>query len=190
MSTKQLSGAITIIVMFTLLSYGQGNTFKKVRYNGGSIASTVKPDEWDNTLIVNSDKITFIFKDGVVKDIDPKTVTGLSYGSEATKRTKTIIALAVLLTPLALFALMHKNRKHFVGIEWKEEGDKKGGVLLQGDKNNYKGMLMALRGVTGAAVAVAASERKYVPTGVEVITTDDEKKKKKDENKNEKAKEN
>lgn len=186
MSLKQLSGVITIILTFTLLSYAQGNTFKKVRYNGGSIASTVKQDEWNNTLIVEADKITFKFKDGVVKEIDPKSVTGLSYGSEATKRTKTIIAMAVLLTPLALFALMHKNRKHFVGIEWKEEGDKKGGVLLQGDKNNYKGMLMALRGVTGAAVAVAASERKYVPTGVEVLTTEDEKeKKKKDKQKKE-----
>lgn len=175
---------LSIIATFALLSYGQGNTFKKVRYNGGSIASTVKPDDWNNTVIVDSDKITFKFKDGVVKEIDPKAVTGLSYGQEATRRTKTIIAMAVLLTPLALFGLMHKNHKHFVGIEWKEEGDKKGGVLLQGDKNNYKGMLMALRGVTGAPVAVAASDRKYVPTGIEVIETKDEAEKDKDKNKN------
>lgn len=173
MFIKKASAIIAVIASLAILNYGQGNTFKKFRYNGGSIASTVKPDNWKNTLIVAPDKITFKFKDGVVKEIDPKLVTGLSYGSEATRRTKTIIAVAVLLTPFALFALMHKNRKHFIGIEWKEEGDKKGGVLLQADKDKYRGMLMALRGVTGAPVAVAASERKYIPVGVEVIETKD-----------------
>jgi hypothetical protein len=186
MILKRISAVISAVLVLSVLTYGQGNTFNKVRYNGGSIASTVKPDDWKNTLIVDSDKITFKFKDGVVKEVDPKKVTGLSYGSEASRKIKTIIVLAVLLTPIALFGLFHKNRKHFVGIEWNEEGDKKGGVLLQGDKNNYKGMLMALRGVTGAPVAVAASERKYVPTGVDVIVTkdtDEKDDKKKDETK-------
>jgi len=171
--------AVGAVLLVSTLTYGQGNTFNKVRYNGGSIASTVKSDEWNNTLVVAEDKITFKFKDGVVREVDPKHVTGLSYGTEATRRTKTIIAVAILLSPVALFALMHKNRKHFIGIEW-NENDKKGGVLLQGDKDNYKGMLMALRGVTGAPVAVAASERKYVPSGVDVIVTKDPEPEKKD----------
>lgn len=91
-----------------------------------------------------------------------------------------MIVLAVLVAPLALFGLFHKTRKHYIGIEWQEEGDKKGGVLLQGDKDNYRGVLMALRGVTGAPVAVSDEERKYVPTGIETVTpktTDKEKEK-------------
>src|SRR6185436_13720013 len=100
------------------------------------------------------------------------------------RRVKTIIILAALLTPIALFALFHKTRRHFVGIEWKDEGDKRNGVLLQGHKDNYKAILMALRGVTGAPVAVAASDRKYVPTGVDVIVTkDSDEKEKQDEKK-------
>jgi hypothetical protein len=188
MICKAISGILASALVFVSVSFGQGNTFKKVKYQGGSVASTVKPDDWDNTLTVTPELITLKLKDGVVQDIDPKKVTGMSYGQEAHRRVGTMIALAVLLTPFALFGLMHKTRKHFIGLEW-TDGDKKNGILLQGDKDDYRGMLMALRGVTGAAVSVAEADRKYVPTGIQVITTADSKEevKSKDEKAKEKA---
>lgn len=184
MPTKKIIGVIAFVLIASILTYGQGNTFKRIRYQGGSVASTVKPDDWDNTLIVTSDEITLKLKDGKVEKVDPKRVTGLSYGQEAHRRVGTMIALAVLVAPLALFGLFHKTRKHYIGIEWKEADDKKGGVLLQADKDDCRGVLMALRGVTGAPVAVSAEERKYVPTGIETVTptdkgTDKEKEKRK-----------
>lgn len=175
-SLRNLSTSIVILLTFSLLTYGQGNTFKKIRYQGGSIASKVKPDDWNNKLTVTPDDIKLDFKDGVTCNIDPKKVTGLSYGQEAHRRVGTMIVLAVLLTPLALFGLFHKTRKHYVGIEWQDAEGKKNGVLLQADKDNYKGVLMALRGVTGAPVAVSNEERKYVPTGIETVTSEKEKK--------------
>jgi hypothetical protein len=170
MLARRASVAFSFVVCVSIVAYGQGNTFKKIRYQGGSVATTVKPDDWDNTLIVTPDRITLKFKDGKIQEVDSNRVTGLSYGQEAHRRVGTMIALAVLVAPLALFGLLHKTRKHYIGIEWQEEGDKKGGVLLQGDKDNYRGVLMALRGVTGAPVAVSEEERKYVPTGVETVT--------------------
>ena len=173
MLTLKPIGAVAIALSISVLTYGQGNSFSKIRYNGGSVASTVKKDDWDNTLTVTPDEITLKLKDGKIEKIDPKRVTGLSYGQEAHRRVGTMIALAVLLAPLALFGLFHKTRLHYIGIEYTTSDDKKGGVLLQADKSNYKGVLMALRGVTGAAVAVSAEERKYVPTGIETITPAD-----------------
>ena len=170
MISQKIIGVIIFVLVVSILTYGQGNTFNKIRYQGGSVASTVKPDDWENTLIVTSDEITLKFKDGKIQKIDPKLVTGLSYGQEAHRRVGTMIALAVLLAPLALFGLFHKTRKHYIGIEWKEADDKKEGVLLQADKDDYRGVLMALRSVTGAPVAVSAEERKYVPTGIETVT--------------------
>ena len=137
--------------------------------NGGSVATTVKNDDWNNTLVVTSGEITLKLRDGKVEVIDPKRVTGLSYGQEAHRRVGTMVALA-LLSPVALFGLFHKTRLHYIGVEYTTTDDKKGGVMLQADKSNYKGVLMALRGVTGAPVAVSAEERKYVPIGVETIT--------------------
>lgn len=175
-SLGSLAKSIVIVLTASLIAYGQGNTFKKIRYQGGSIASKVKPDDWNNTLTVTSDEIKLDFKDGVTCRIDPKKVTGLSYGQAAHRRVATMVLLAVFLTPLAVFGLLHKTRKHYVGLEWQDAEGKKNGILLQADKHNYKGMLMALRGVTGAPVAVSAEERKYVPTGIETIILEKEKK--------------
>jgi len=171
-----LVASIVILLTFSLLTYGQGNSFKKIRYQGGSIASKVKSDDWNNRLTVTPEEIKLEFKDGVTSTIDPKKVTGLSYGQEAHRRVGTMILLAVLISPIALFGLLHKTRKHYVGIEWQDAEGKKNGVLLQADKDNYKGVLMALRGVTGAPVAVSAEERKYVPTGIDTVISETEKK--------------
>lgn len=45
---------------------------------------------------------------------------------------------------------------------------------MQAHKNNYRAVLMALRGATGAPVAVAEGDRKYVPTGVEAVVVKSE----------------
>ena len=37
---------------------------------------------------------------------------------------------------------------HFVGITW-ADGDKKGGFVMQCDKDDYRGVLLGLGGVTG-----------------------------------------
>ena len=43
---------------------------------------------------------------------------------------------------------LSKSKKHFVGLTW-ANGDKKGGFAMQCDKNEYRGILAALEGVTG-----------------------------------------
>jgi hypothetical protein len=47
----------------------------------------------------------------------------------------------------ALTALS-KSKKHFVGLTW-ADGNKKGGLAMQCDKRDYRGVLAALEGVTG-----------------------------------------
>jgi hypothetical protein len=140
-------------------TFAQGNSFKDIRNQGGTLATKTKADDWDNKVTVTSDAITLTLKDGASMTLNPKQVTGLSYGQEAHRRVGTMIALGVLLTPLALFGLMHKKRNHFIGVEYNLDGDKKGAWLLQADKDNYRAVLMALRGATGAKVAVAPEDR-------------------------------
>ena len=151
-----------------------GNTFTKVRYNGGSVASKVDPKDWGNKLVVSSDMIVLALK-GEKKttdklEIPPKAVTGLSYGQEAHRRVGTMIALAVLVAPVALFGLFHKTRLHYIGVNYTMPDGKSGGILLQGDKDNYRAMLVALQGVTGVAVSVSEKEREFVPVGVKSDT--------------------
>ena len=169
---KQAVAPALCFVIVSNLAWGgsAGNTFTKVRYNGGSVASQVDPKDWDNKLTVTTDMIVLELK-GNKKSVDkleipPKSVTGLSYGQEAHRRVGTMIALAVLVAPVALFGLFHKTRLHYIGVQYATPDGKSGGILLQGDKSNYRAMLVALQGVTGVPVSVSEKEREFVPVGV------------------------
>jgi hypothetical protein len=65
----------------------------------------------------------------------------------------------------ALFAL-HKTKLHYIGINYADKDGKKQGVLLQGDKSNFRAILVALQGVTGAPVSVSEKERSEIPAGI------------------------
>ena len=162
---------LAAFVSCTLFVYAQGNTFTKVRYNGGSVPSKVNPKDWDNKLTVTPDAITLGLKDKQRVDIPPKSVTSLSYGQEAHRRVGTMIALAVLVAPVALFGLFHKTRLHYIGIQYKTSDGKDAGILLQGDKDNYRAILTALQGVTGAPVSVGEKDREFIPVGVTTNVT-------------------
>lgn len=162
---KVLKRAVAVVLCSSIFTYASGNTFK-VRYNGGSIASQVDPKDWGNNLEVTADAITLQLKDGAKLSIQPKSVSSLSYGQEAHRRVGTMIALAVLVAPVALFGLFHKTRLHYIGIQYKTPDGKDAGILLQGDKDNYRAILVALQGVTGTPVAVAEKDREFVPVGV------------------------
>jgi hypothetical protein len=160
-----------VLLCVSVLAYADGNSFTRVRYNGGSVPSKVDPKDWDNKLTVTPDAITLDFKDKQQLVIPAKSVTSLSYGQEAHRRVGTMIALAVLVAPVALFGLFHKTRLHYIGIQYSTPDAKNAGILLQGDKDNYRAMLVALQGVTGAPVAVGEKDREFIPVGVTTSVT-------------------
>src|SRR5215470_16788413 len=49
---RHVTKFLALLLSFSVLAYSQGNTFTKVRYNGGSVASKVDPKDWDNELTV------------------------------------------------------------------------------------------------------------------------------------------
>jgi hypothetical protein len=174
LSIASLPTKMTIwLLCASVLVYADGNTFTRVRYNGGSYASKVDAKDWGNKLTVTSDAITLEFKDKQTLVIPPKSVTSLSYGQEAHRRVGTMVALAILVAPVALFGLFHKTRLHYIGIQYSTADTKNAGILLQGDKDNYRAILVALQGVTNAPVSVAEKEREFVPVGVKTSLTKD-----------------
>lgn len=174
MFMKQLSAVVLSCLMASAV-YGEGNTFTKVRYNGGSVPSKVDPKDWGNKLTVTSDTIALELK-GEKKHFDKfeipsKSVTAISYGQEAHRRVGTMIALAVLVAPVALFGLFHKTRLHYISIQYTTPDGKNGGILLQGDKDNYRAMLVALQGVANVPVSVSEKDRDFVPVTVKSTVT-------------------
>jgi PEGA domain-containing protein len=171
---QALTKLLAILLCCAISTLAQGNSFDKVRYNGGSADSKVDPKDWHNRLTVTSDMITLALKDGKKFEIPPKSVTSLSYGQEAHRRVGTMVALAILVAPVALFGLFHKTRLHYIGIQYKTADNKTGGILLQGDKDNYRAILVSLQGVTGVAVSVAEKDREFVPVSVRAEVTSGE----------------
>ena len=60
----------------------------------------------------------------------------------------TAIAVGVFTLGLGALTALSKSKKHYVGLTW-ANGDQKGGLAMQCDKSDYRGVLAGLEGVTG-----------------------------------------
>jgi hypothetical protein len=147
---------VTWIVLFSLIGSGLtaagGNSWNRLRYNGGTIDAKVNPFDWNTSLTVTPDALSLIFSGRKTVRIRPSAVTGLSYGQTAHRRVADLVALSAIATPLVLFGLLHKSKVHFIGIEYRGEDGKPGAVLLEADKSNYRAILQVLGSVTGQPV--------------------------------------
>jgi hypothetical protein len=134
-----------------------------VVYSGGSFP-TVKSGE-DLKLFLDQDQIRLVRKRQADEPllIKASTVTELNYGDEVHRRVGTAIGVGVVTFGMgALIALSH-SKKHYIGIVWDAGEGKKGGLVLQADKNEFRGILAALEGITGKkAVNSVSSERTVV----------------------------
>jgi hypothetical protein len=118
----------------------------KVVYDGGSL-----PDIKSGTgvkLYVSPDAIRISHDKSDIITIPPASITEISYGQDVHRRVGAAIGLAVISFGIGALMVLTKSKKHFVGLTW-AIGDKKGGCALQLDKNEYRGILTALEGVTG-----------------------------------------
>lgn len=154
---KPLLSLIVLICLFCGTTLSQGNEFK-VRYVGGSVASKVKPDDWDNSISVSSEAIVIKLKDGQEIKIDPKSVKMVTYGRNASRRIGTYAALS-LISPLFLLGMLKKNKQHFIGLAVETADGKKDGYNLQAKNDRYKALITALEGVTGLKVIDETKEK-------------------------------
>jgi hypothetical protein len=155
---KNLLALFLGLALLSVTTFAQGNAYE-VRYVGGSVASTIKPDDWHNTLTINSDLIVLKLKDGQEVKIDPKTVKLMTHGRQASRRIGRYAALA-LISPFFLLGMLKKNKQHFIGIAVETADGKKDGYNLQARNGKYRGLITALEGVTGLKVEEEVDEKK------------------------------
>ncbi len=129
-----------------------GNSWNKLRYAGGTVETKVNDFDWNTTLTASPDDIVVVFAHRTTLRLAPVQVTALSYGQEAHRRVADMVALSFVVTPLALFGLLHTSKVHFIGIEYRNADGKPGAILLEADKNNYRAILLVLKTVTGKPV--------------------------------------
>jgi hypothetical protein len=73
---------------------------------------------------------------------------GLGTCIKCPERIGTAVAVGVFTLGVGALIALSKSKKHYIGLIW-ADGDKKGGLALQCDKNDYRGILAGLEGVSG-----------------------------------------
>ena len=158
--------ALSLALILALAGLSPATSFDRIRYCGGTASSRAGTDEWDNTLAVAPEQIVLYLADGQRVKIDPALVTNLSYGQEAHRELTALVDLGVIVAPVPLLGLLFTTRQHFIGIEYTTAGGEKAGLLIQAHKDNYRAVLMALRGATHAPITVAEADRKFIASAV------------------------
>jgi len=125
---------------------GDKDNIYKVVYDGGSIVG-VKSGA-DLKLSIEPKQFRLIRGKDDILVVDAASVTEISYGQDIHRRIGTAIGLAVISFGIGALMAFSKSKKHFVGLTW-ANGDVKGGYVMQCDKNEYRGILAALEGITG-----------------------------------------
>jgi len=137
--------ALLLCILFPVSALAGDNGYK-IGYDGGSIqdvkaGTTVK-------LYIEGTNIR-VAKDGRdIVLIPASAVTEISYGQDVHRRVGAAIGIGVLTLGLGALMALSKSKKHFVGLTWDNAG-KKGGFAFQADKNDYRGILAGLEGITG-----------------------------------------
>jgi hypothetical protein len=143
---KLLALVLCLVFPAVSLATEPSNDYKVV-YDGGSLLGVKAGDS--AKLVLEPKTIRILGKKEMeLVSIPAGAVTEISYGQDVHRRIGTAIGLAVISLGIGALMAFSKSKKHFVGITW-ADGDKKGGFVMQCDKNEYRGILAALEGITG-----------------------------------------
>jgi hypothetical protein len=138
---------LVVVLCFALpVAIFAGDNSYKVTYDGGSI-----PDTKSGTgmkLFIEANQLRLVKDRTEVVTIPTSAVTEISYGQDVHRRVGAAIGLAIVSFGIGALMALTKSKKHYVGLTW-ADGDKKGGFAMQCDKNDYRGILAGLEGVTG-----------------------------------------
>ena len=137
--------ALLLCLVVPVTVFAADNSYK-VTYDGGSIAGTKVGST--AKLSISPIEIRLSGKDSDLAAIPVSSITEISYGQDVHRRVGAAIGLAFVSLGVGALMALTKSKKHYVGITW-ADGDKKGGFVMQCDKNDYRGILLGLEGVTG-----------------------------------------
>jgi CxxC motif-containing protein (DUF1111 family) len=138
-----LAVVLCLVIPLTVFA---GDAGYKISYDGGSI-----PDTKAGTgmkLMIESNQIRLVKDKTDVITIPASSITEISYGQDVHRRVGAAIGLAVVSLGIGALMALTKSKKHYVGLTW-ADGDKNGGFAMQCDKNDYRGVLAGLEGITG-----------------------------------------
>jgi CxxC motif-containing protein (DUF1111 family) len=153
-----MKAGVALLACFSLINLQaiaseKANSYK-VTYDGGSIPEVKTGSELK--LYLSGDSVRFVNGKKDLMTIPATTITEISYGQDVHRRVGTAVAVGIFTLGLGALSALSKSKKHFVGLTW-ADGDKKGGLAMQCDKNEYRGILAGLEGMSGKKAVDSAT---------------------------------
>src|SRR5260370_38666482 len=99
-------------------------------------------------MYIESNQIRIMDGKTLVTTLVPSSVQEISYGQDVHLRVGAAIGLAVVSFGIGALMALTKSKNHYVGLTWAAD-ETKGGFAMQCDKNDYRGVIAGLEGVTG-----------------------------------------
>ena len=138
--------ALLLCVAIPHVTFAASGNAYNVQYDGGS-QSDLKTGS-DLKLFIDEKQVRLVRDKKDVLVIPATAITELSYGQDVHRRIGAAIGVGLVTFGIGALLALAKSKKHFIGITW-DDGGKKGGLALQADKSNYRGLLAGLEGITG-----------------------------------------
>jgi CxxC motif-containing protein (DUF1111 family) len=137
--------AVLLVLLMPILAIGEDPTYK-VKYDGGSLSDIKAGAEIHMTI--TGQQVRFLKEGKEVAVVPATAITEISYGQDVHRRVGSAVAVGAVTLGVGALMALSKSKKHFVGVTW-ADGEKKGGLAMQCDKNEYRGILAGLEGVSG-----------------------------------------
>jgi hypothetical protein len=143
---KVIVSLILCLTIPAMLVAGDTTPNYTVKYDGGSLQNLKAGS--DVKLFIESNTVKFVKDKKEIASIPASAITEISYGQDVHRRVGTAVAVGVVSFGIGALTALSKSKKHFVGLTW-VNGDQKGGLAIQCDKDEYRGILAGLEGVSG-----------------------------------------
>ena len=145
-----LTKVLALLLCFTIIqvpsSAAKDDGGYNVMYDGGSLPGLKAGKKLK--MYIDAKEIRIMDDKTLVATLVPATVQDISYGQDVHRRVGAAIGLAVISFGIGGLMALTKSKKHYVGLTW-ATGETKGGFAMQCDKNDYRGVIAGLEGVTG-----------------------------------------
>ena len=134
----------------------------KAAYIGGTAAEFKNAeDPVKGELRTDDEKeLVFVYKKSRKFTIPYENIIDLEYGQKVGRRVGASIATAILLTPVALFMLFSKKRKHYLTIGYTDAKGKEQVAVFEVGKKRIRTLLPILETRTGKKIIYQDEEAK------------------------------
>jgi len=137
--------AALLCLLVPSVAFAADNGYKVV-YDGGSLQGVKAGNKMQ--VVIEPTQVKLFRGSENLATIPAASITEISYGQDVHRRVGAAIGLAVVSLGVGALMALTKSKKHFVGLTW-SNGKEKGGFAMQCDKNDYRGVLAGLEGITG-----------------------------------------